>query len=192
MNMITSENPPNICVAGCGHWGQNLIRNSHKLGHLVGICDSDPGRLECFRSQNRVNASGALQEALLDPQVHAAVLATPAQQHAAMTVAALNAGKDVFVEKPLALKWQGGTEIIQTARRRDRVPMAGHLLLYHSAILKIKELLDSEELGRLEYIYSNRLSMGKIRRQENALSRWNSARRRKLYKTRFKSMAGMP
>lgn len=171
--MHTSENPPNICVVGCGHWGKNLIRNFHKLGHLFGICDSDPARLESFRTQYAVNAYGALQEALLDPQVQAVVLATPAEQHAAMAVAALNAGKDVFVEKPLALKWQDGMEMVQTARRRGRILMVGHLLLYHPAILKIKELLDRGELGRLEYIYSNRLSMGKIRREENAL--WSFA-----------------
>lgn len=173
MNMITSNNALNICVAGCGHWGKNLVRNFHRLGHLFGVCDHDPARLESFRGQYAVNAYANLREALLDSDVHAIVVATPAEQHAAMAIAALNAGKDVFVEKPLALKWQDGVEMVQTARRANRVLMVGHLLLYHPAILKIKELLDSGELGQLEYIYSNRLSMGKIRREENAL--WSFA-----------------
>jgi predicted dehydrogenase len=90
-----------------------------------------------------------------------------------MTIAALRAGKDVFVEKPLALRWQDGVEMTSEARRLDKILMVGHLLLYHPAVLKIKELVDLGELGRLEYIYSNRLSMGKIRREENAL--WSFA-----------------
>jgi UDP-2-acetamido-3-amino-2,3-dideoxy-glucuronate N-acetyltransferase len=160
-------------VVGCGYWGKNLIRNFHGLGHLFGICDSDPVRLEASRIQYAVNAYGTLRDALSDPEVHAVVLATPAERHAAMALAALNAGKDVFVEKPLALKWQDGMEMVQAARHTGRILMVGHLLLYHPAILKIKELLDSGELGRLEYVYSNRLSMGKIRREENAL--WSFA-----------------
>ncbi|MSV28487.1 MAG: Gfo/Idh/MocA family oxidoreductase [Bryobacterales bacterium] len=171
--MNSSRILPNICVAGCGHWGKNLIRNFHKLGCLHGVSDSDAVRLQTFRAQYSVKAYGNFEQALLDPDVDAVALATPAEQHAPMTIAALNAGKDVFVEKPLALKVQDGMEMVAMARRQNRVLMVGHLLLYHPAILKIKELLDSGDLGRLEYIYSNRLSMGKIRREENAL--WSFA-----------------
>jgi UDP-2-acetamido-3-amino-2,3-dideoxy-glucuronate N-acetyltransferase len=160
-------------VAGCGHWGKNLIRNFNKLGRLHSITDTDSARLETFRAQYGVKTYGAFEEALGDPDVDAVVLATPAEQHAAMTLAALDAGKDVFVEKPLALKVQDGIEMVAAARRKGRVLMVGHLLLYHPAVLKIKELLDRGELGKLEYIYSNRLSMGKIRREENAL--WSFA-----------------
>lgn len=163
----------NICVVGCGHWGKNLVRNFHQLGALYAVVESDGARLERYRTEYGVKGFLDLREALADEDVHAVVIATPAEHHAAMTLAALRAGKHVFVEKPLALRWEDGAEMTSTARQLDRVLMVGHLLLYHPAVLKIKELLDSGELGRLEYIYSNRLSMGKIRREENAL--WSFA-----------------
>ena len=164
---------PNICVVGCGHWGKNLARNFDKLGHLYAVCESDSARLEVFCKQYGVKGFLTLDEALACPELHAVAIATPAEQHAAMTIAALRAGKDVFVEKPLALRWQDGVEMTSEAHRLDKILMVGHLLLYHPAVLKIKELIDLGELGRLEYIYSNRLSMGKIRREENAL--WSFA-----------------
>jgi UDP-2-acetamido-3-amino-2,3-dideoxy-glucuronate N-acetyltransferase len=164
---------PNICVAGCGHWGKNLIRNFHQLGRLYAVCDSDAGRAASFGERYGVQAFTTLEDALADPDLHAVAIATPAESHAPMALAALNAGKDVFVEKPLALRWQDGLEMTNTARGLGRILMVGHLLMYHPAVLKIKELLDSGELGRLEYIYSNRLAMGKIRREENAL--WSFA-----------------
>jgi UDP-2-acetamido-3-amino-2,3-dideoxy-glucuronate N-acetyltransferase len=169
-----SDGPvPNICVIGCGHWGKNLVRNFAKLGHLYAVCENDPARLEVFRKQYGLKGFQTLDAALACPEVHAVAIASPAEQHASMTIAALRAGKDVFVEKPLALRWQDGVEMTSEARRLDKILMVGHLLLYHPAVLKIKELVDLGELGRLEYIYSNRLSMGKIRREENAL--WSFA-----------------
>lgn len=171
--MDAGQHPARMCVVGCGHWGKNLIRNFHKLGTLQAICESDRSRLESFRAQYSVNGFAEFTEALDNPDINAIVLATPAEEHAAMAIAALRAGKDVFVEKPLALKWQDGVQMVETAHRLDRILMVGHLLLYHPAILKIKELLEAGELGRLEYVYSNRLSMGKIRREENAL--WSFA-----------------
>jgi UDP-2-acetamido-3-amino-2,3-dideoxy-glucuronate N-acetyltransferase len=112
-------------------------------------------------------------ELLADREVDAVALATPAEQHSAMTLAALDAGKDVFVEKPMALTPEDGMEVLDAARRARRIVMVGHLLLYHPAVEAIQKLLASGELGRLEYIYSNRLSMGKIRTEENAL--WSFA-----------------
>lgn len=113
------------------------------------------------------------ESALRDPKVDAVVLATPAERHYDMAIAAFNAGKDVFVEKPLALEWQDGVEMVEAAREHNRVLMVGHLLHYHPALIKLKELVESGALGRVEYIYSNRLSMGKIRHEENAL--WSFA-----------------
>jgi UDP-2-acetamido-3-amino-2,3-dideoxy-glucuronate N-acetyltransferase len=164
---------PNICVVGCGNWGKNLARNFKSLGHLYAVCENNAARVEAFREQYAVKGFLTLDEALECPEVHAVAIATPAEQHAWMTVAALRAGKDVFVEKPMALRWQDGAEMTNEARRLDKILMVGHLLLYHPAVLKIKELIDRGEIGRLEYIYSNRLSMGKIRREENAL--WSFA-----------------
>jgi len=162
-----------ICVVGCGHWGKNLTRNFLRLGCLHAVCESDPVRLDEQRALYSVQGFSSLEEALSNPEISAVAIATPAEHHAAAALAALRAGKDVFVEKPLALRWQDGLEMSQTARCSGRILMVGHLLLYHPAVLKIKSILDSGELGRLDYIYSNRLSMGKIRREENAL--WSFA-----------------
>jgi predicted dehydrogenase len=164
---------PNICVIGCGHWGKNLARNFASLGHLYAVCDTDPGRAAAFGQQYGVRSFAAIADALACPEIGAVAIATPAEHHASIAIAAVRAGKDAFVEKPLALRWQDGVEMTEEARRYGRILMVGHLLLYHPAVQKIKELLDAGALGRLEYVYSNRLSMGKIRREENAL--WSFA-----------------
>ena len=167
-------NSANVCVVGCGYWGKNLIRSFSALQSLYAVCDLDTDRAHvlaklypeavCFDSYEAV---------LADSAVNAVVLATPAERHYDMALAALRAGKDVFVEKPLALEWQDGIEMVETARECGRILMVGHLLHYHPAIIRLKQLIDSGVLGRIEYIYSNRLSMGKIRREENAL--WSFA-----------------
>lgn len=169
-----SSNRVNICVVGCGHWGKNLARNFSGLGRLYSICESDPERLQSFAALYPAAKPYAdLQDALADSELDAVALATPAEEHSRMVLAALRAGKDVFVEKPLTLDWRDGTEMVETAHRLGRILMVGHLLRYHPAILKVQELVARDAFGRIEYIYSNRLSMGKIRREENAL--WSFA-----------------
>jgi UDP-2-acetamido-3-amino-2,3-dideoxy-glucuronate N-acetyltransferase len=174
MSSAVKSGAPSVCVVGCGHWGKNLIRNFFELGALYGFCDSDPARLESFRKQFP-DARGyiSLEEVLADRSLQAVALASPAEQHHGMGMAALRAGKDVFVEKPLALNPKDGVEMAEAARDFRRVLMVGHLLRYHPAIRKIQELQSRDVFGRIEYIYSNRLSMGKIRREENAL--WSFA-----------------
>lgn len=168
------EKSGNICVVGCGHWGKNLIRNFWKIGHLKAVCDSNTDSLTAIASQYPgTRTYGTLAEALADAELDAFVLASPAEQHHGMAMAAIQAGKDVFVEKPLALDAEDGLEMVHAARERGAVLMVGHLLRYHPAILKIQELVAAGALGRLDYIYSNRLSMGKIRQEENAL--WSFA-----------------
>ena len=163
-----------ICVIGCGHWGKNLVRNFHQIGCLHGFFDTSATRLEMFSAQYpQARAYTSYEEVLRDSEVAAVALATPAEAHASMAIAALQAGKDVFVEKPLALTPEDGTEILNAARQTGRIAMVGHLLLYHPAVLAVERLLASGELGRLEYIYSHRLSLGKIRTVENAL--WSFA-----------------
>jgi UDP-2-acetamido-3-amino-2,3-dideoxy-glucuronate N-acetyltransferase len=140
----TPNNRVAICVVGCGHWGKNLVRNFHQLGHLYAICETSPVLRAAIQAQYpKAVAYASLEEALADPKINAVAIATPAPMHHEMTMAALKADKDVFVEKPLALTWDS------------------------------EELIASGELGDIEYIYSNRLSMGKIRRDENAL--WSFA-----------------
>jgi UDP-2-acetamido-3-amino-2,3-dideoxy-glucuronate N-acetyltransferase len=164
----------NVCVVGCGHWGKNLVRNVHQLGHLYGVCEANPTQLENLKNQYEgVKTFSSLAEVCADDQIDAVMLATPAEQHFTMGVELLNAGKHLFVEKPLALDWQEGTELVRLAHQRGLVLMVGHLLKYHPAFLKIQELIADPNFGKVEYIYSNRLSMGKIRKEENAL--WSFA-----------------
>jgi UDP-2-acetamido-3-amino-2,3-dideoxy-glucuronate N-acetyltransferase len=158
---------------GCGQWGKNLVRTFHSLGALQWLCDSDPLALE---QQTRV-APGVRTtthfDELLDSDVQAIVLATPAALHYVGACAALRAGKDVFVEKPLALRYHEGCEVLQLAASLNRVLMVGHILQYHPAISRLRELVAGKELGRLWYVYSNRLNLGKVRPEENIL--WSFA-----------------
>lgn len=163
-----------ICVVGCGYWGKNLVRTFSSLGRLYGLCDADQDQLNALScSYAGVKSFADYETVLSDADVTAIVLATPAESHYELAVAALRAGKHVFVEKPLALDWQDGAEISAIAEDRKLVLMVGHLLQYHPGVVRLKQLINSGVLGRIEYIYSNRLSMGKIRREENAL--WSFA-----------------
>ena len=163
-----------ICVVGCGHWGKNLVRNFNNLGRLAGIFDADPARLaEVGASYPDVRRFDTFDQVLDDASINAVAIAAPAEMHARLAVQALKAGKDVFVEKPLALTPEDGQLMVDTAESHHRQLMVGHLLIYHPAITAIRKLITDGSLGRLEYLYSNRLSMGKIRREENAL--WSFA-----------------
>lgn len=163
-----------VCVVGCGYWGKNLVRTFGSIKRLYGLCDADPDRLKVLSESCPGAKLFADYEAVLnDGGVTAVALATPAESHYELARAALAAGKHVFVEKPLALDWQDGSEMAAMARDRNRLLMVGHLLQYHPAVMRLKQLVSTGVLGRIEYIYSNRLSMGKIRREENAL--WSFA-----------------
>ena len=164
----------NVAVVGGGYWGKNLIRNFAELGALRTICDSSLGVEANFRSKYpEIHYTREYAAVLADEQIRGVVLATPAAQHFEMAKQALEAGKDVFVEKPLALHFVGGRELVQLAARERRILMVGHILQYHPAVRKLKEMVSSGDLGRIEYIYSNRLNIGKIRSEENIL--WSFA-----------------
>ncbi|MBN1983891.1 MAG: Gfo/Idh/MocA family oxidoreductase [Chitinivibrionales bacterium] len=164
----------NIAVIGAGYWGQNLVRNYHQLGVLKSVCDaSDITRKKIKELYPTAQVTKDAAEVFDDPEIEGVVIALPAEQHFAVASAALLKNKDVFVEKPLALHLSEARELNRIAREKNRILMVGHLLQYHSAFLKLKELVLSGALGRLEYIYSNRLSLGKIRREENIL--WSFA-----------------
>ena len=164
---------PHLAVVGGGYWGKNLVRNFHALGALRLVCDSDPARLEAFRRDTGVETCLSFADVLAHPEVRAVAISTPAEAHAGMVREALLAGKDVFVEKPLALTREAGRELVDLAARQGRLLMVGHLLHYHGAVRRLKELVRNGELGRVQYIYSNRLNLGKIRREENIL--WSFA-----------------
>jgi UDP-2-acetamido-3-amino-2,3-dideoxy-glucuronate N-acetyltransferase len=163
-----------ICVIGCGYWGKNLIRSFAAVDALCGIQDANTDHANSFSERYpQAKIYPDFAAVLADNSVSAVALATPAESHYELAMAALASGKHVFVEKPLALDWQDGVEITARAREQGRILMVGHLLQYHPAVVKLKQLVASGVLGRIEYIYSNRLSMGKIRREENAL--WSFA-----------------
>ncbi|MBU0516621.1 MAG: Gfo/Idh/MocA family oxidoreductase [Proteobacteria bacterium] len=168
------ENSPKVACVGAGYWGKNLVRNFDALGALAVICDADADRLAEFSEKYpQARPTLSFSDVLADPEVAAVALATPAERHYAQAKEALLAGKDVFVEKPLALELDQGRELVDLAEGQGRILMVGHILRYHPAVVKLKEIVDSGELGKVLYLYSNRLNLGKVRTEENIL--WSFA-----------------
>ena len=165
---------PRIAVVGVGYWGKNLVRNFHELGALSALCDPrDTVEAEYRTKYPDVRFVRNYADVLADPAVDAVALATPAVSHYEMAKAALEAGKDVLVEKPLAVDVTHGETLVALAATRNRILMVGHILRYHPAILKLQELIQNGALGKINYLYSNRLNIGKIRTEENIL--WSFA-----------------
>ncbi len=164
----------NIAVVGTGYWGKNLVRNFFNLGALHTVCDVNPDTLKSFLEQyDGVQGTVSFSDLLKNTEIEGIALSTPAPSHAALAREAMLAGKDVYVEKPLCLSEDEGSMLNALAREKGRILMVGHLLWYHPVVLKLKELVDNGELGRIRYIYSNRLNLGKLRREENVL--WSFA-----------------
>lgn len=163
-----------LAVVGCGSWGKNLARNFSDLRVLRCICDSDAAtRRAQAELYPDVSLSSNFEDVLANESIKAVVLATPAACHYEQAKAALNRGKDVFVEKPMALCYKQGCELVELARKNGAVLMVGHILEYHPAVTMLKDIVYSGELGQLRYLYSNRLNLGKVRREENIL--WSFA-----------------
>jgi predicted dehydrogenase len=163
-----------IGLAGVGYWGSKLARNIEDLPgcHLTAICDEDPLRLADVGLRHRGTAQIlGLDELLLRSDIDAVVLATPASQHAEHVRAALEAGKHVLAEKPLALTTSECTELDELARRRGLTLMVGHTFLFSEPVRFLRELIQAGELGQLLYLYAQRLNLGVIRDDLNAL--WN-------------------
>ena len=155
----------NLAVVGVGYWGKNLVRNFYELDALGVICDADKSVEERCRSEyENVRFCREFSAVLSDSSVVAVALATPATTHYEMAKAALEAGKDVFVEKPLAVEVKQGEDLVELAAAKHRILMVGHILQYHPAILKLQELIRDGGLGQINYLYSNRLNIGKIRK----------------------------
>ena len=164
----------NVAVVGSGYWGKNLVRNFNELEALHTICDSNPEILRCFKEKYpEKEFQTSFDVVLRNSDIDAVVIATPAETHFDLTKKALLAGKHVFVEKPLALVVSEAEELQQLALDRNLRLMVGHILLYHPAIIKLKEIISSGEIGKINYIYSNRLNLGKFRTEENIL--WSFA-----------------
>jgi predicted dehydrogenase len=164
--------PLELALAGLGYWGPNLARNLSDLSdaRLSWLCDADPDRLARYGARYpEARTTTSFDDLIEDDAVVAVVVATPVVTHYDLARRALLAGKHVFVEKPLALSAHLAGELVALAEERSLVLLPGHLLLYHPAVAKLKELIDSGELGRLLYVYGNRQNLGQIRRDENAL-----------------------
>lgn len=164
---------PSLALIGAGYWGKNLARNFHELGVLHTICDPAEKILQNASEYEGVSRQKNLDAILENPSITEVAVATPAVHHYSIARAALLAGKDVFVEKPLCLDEREGEELVALAGEKKRVLMVGHLLQYHPCIQALRKLLSEGQLGQLYYIASNRLNLGKIRQEENAL--WSFA-----------------
>jgi predicted dehydrogenase len=164
--------PVSVGVVGLGYWGPNLARNFDGLagGELRWICDASEearDRWAAYFPTARVSAD--VDELLADPELEAVAIATHVPSHAPLALRALEAGKHVFVEKPLAQSVAEAEEVVAAAEGSGSVLMVGHLLEYHPGVEKLREIADSGDLGDIHYVYSNRLNLGKLRADENAL-----------------------
>ena len=162
----------NISVIGCGHWGKNLVRNFAELDALAAVCDPNDQLAQSYAQQFNVD-NLSFEAILADPAMEGIVLAVPAPLHAPMAVKAMNAGKHVYVEKPLAMNKIEAESMIVASEKNNVQLMVGHLLQYHPVFMAVRSLVESGELGSLSYVYSNRLSFGKVRSEEDVI--WSFA-----------------
>lgn len=164
----------NIGLIGLGGWGKNILRNLYELGVLYKACDIGAEVIaEHKKNFPETLYTTDVDEIINDTDIKAVAIAAPAVKHYEIAKKALNAGKDVFIEKPLSLKVEEGKELIRIAAAQEKIIMVGHILQYHPAVIKMKEFISSGKLGKLQYIYSNRLNIGKLRTEENIL--WSFA-----------------
>lgn len=169
---VVARDQVRVAVVGCGYWGRNLVRSFAELGALAAVVDTDPDNAEALAAKHSVQAR-TLEEVLADESIHAMVVAAPAVEHGTLGLRCLDAGKHLFVEKPLALDVPAAQALVAKAAEVDRQLMVGHLLRYHPAFLAVSDMVQNGSLGDLRYLYSNRLNLGKIRREENIL--WSFA-----------------
>jgi UDP-2-acetamido-3-amino-2,3-dideoxy-glucuronate N-acetyltransferase len=162
----------NIAVVGCGHWGKNLVRNFAELGALVAVCDPNDELAKTYAKEYNID-NLSFAAIISDATIEGVVLAVPAPLHASMAIEVINAGKHVYVEKPLAMNRIEAEAMIASAKKNGVQLMVGHLLQYHPIFMAVRELVESGELGALSYVYSNRLSLGKVRSEEDVI--WSFA-----------------
>ncbi len=164
---------PKIAVIGCGYWGQNLVRKFYELKALAAVCDSNSQQALKISALYENTPIMSMEEIAQSKDIEGVVIASPAALHFKHVSQFLKANKHVFVEKPLALTLEDAKQLQALAKEKNRILMVGHILHYHPAYLKLKELIRNGNLGRIKYLYSNRLNIGKIRTEENVL--WSFA-----------------
>ena len=164
----------NLALIGAGFWGKNLARVFHQLGTLKTICDSSEDILSTKAGEYPdIQTTVSFSDVLACQEINAVAIATPAETHYSMVMNSFLSGKHVFVEKPLAMTVQEGEELVRISQEKGKTLFVGHVLHYHPAIQTLKKMLQEGRLGKLQYIYSSRLNLGKIRREENIL--WSFA-----------------
>jgi len=163
---------PRIAVLGCGYWGANHVRTLKSLGALAAVSDANPDRAEGFAVEHDVRAI-APADLFTDPDIDALVIALPPQFHAQAAIRAVAGGKDVLVEKPIALNVEDAERSVAAAAKAGRLFMTGHVLRFHPAFERLKSLVDAGELGEVRYIHSHRLGLGKFHTENDAL--WDLA-----------------
>lgn len=169
-----TQTTPRIALIGCGYWGKNHARNLNALGVLAMVCDpSEAGRTLAAELAPEAEIVAAPSSVFARDDIDGVVIATPAETHCDLAQQAFAAGKHVLVEKPMALTHADALRMDNAAKAHKRILMVGHLLEFHPAITKIKEFIANGSMGKIQYIYSNRLNFGKIRTEENAL--WSFA-----------------
>jgi len=164
----------NIALIGAGYWGKNHLRNLYNLGVIHSVVDKDSSNLKSLKTVfPNVNYMVDEEFVLNNNTIKAVIIAVPAENHYDVAKKCLLAGKDVLVEKPLAVKVSQAEELVNIAETKKRILMVGHILQYHGAVIKLKEIINCGELGEIQYMYSNRLNLGKLRIEENVL--WSFA-----------------
>jgi len=162
----------NIAVVGCGYWGKNLVRNFSELGALYSVSDVNSETANNYANQYKAKHL-TFDETINDENIEGVVLAVPAKHHASMANEAMKKGKHVFVEKPLALNETDAKLMIETANNNNVKLMVGHLLHYHPIFKEVNKIVENGQIGKLEYIQSNRLSFGRFRIEEDIV--WSFA-----------------
>ena len=157
-----------IAVIGCGYWGKNLVRNIFELGFLGGVCDENRQTAEKMSGDYSVPIL-TLDDIKKSEEIKGVVIASPAIQHGSLAKDMLGAGKHVFVEKPLSLTVKEAEETADLARTSQKILMVGHLLHYHPAYIKVKEMVADDIIGDIQHVFSYRMSFGKVRTEENVL-----------------------
>ena len=175
-NMLTDQSPvkegqkpmANIALLGCGMWGRNIARNLSSLSVLSAVCDSDDARAASFADQFDTDAR-SFDDILDDETINGVMLATVAHSHKDLAIKALQAGKHVYIEKPMALTFADANAIHETALETGNHVMVGHLIRYHPAFIALQQQIASGAIGKVRHIGANRLAMGRIRNTESVL-----------------------
>lgn len=176
MRVESGKREVTLGVVGYGYWGPNLARNFLDLegARVKYVCDASREKLELARRDcTGVGIVADTSAVLSDPEVDAIVIASPASTHFELAMSAFDSGRHVFVEKPMSLDVAQAEELVRVAREKGLVLMVGHVFIYHPAVQFMKQFIDAGELGDVFYAYSQRLNLGRLRRDENCL--WSLA-----------------